>query len=664
MGKKGFFLFGILAFSMISQNTYANWYGLSSNQSTEPTIEVLSADSEKTIIQVDVNGFEYQAVQVNGQSMTQVQIPGASLHLKKGLPELPQISRNILIPWGSQAKLAVLDIQTAKMNLGPIAPSKGSLTRNINPEMVPFSFAALYQSSQKFPEQVIQLNSSFIMRDTQGVGFTLNPVRYDFGTQQIEVIKSIRFEIRHKAAMQVRFFNAPQKIDEGFQSLYETHFLNYKKLKTFGLREVQHPMIDTGKILIISHKNFLEGMKPFVKWKLERGFEVKMVSLDEVGIGWSALKGYIQKEYDVNKMSYVILVGDAEFVPFHPGRSGNASGNEADPLYTLVAGNDNYPDIFISRISVKNETDLANVVGRSINYEKNPELADWYSKGTGIASDEGSWSGLKDWQRADLLREMMLKWHYMAVDQHYDPKLSKSKLIQDLNDGRGYVNYIGHGSQTSWGSSGFSNYDIDRLTNGQKMPFIVSVACVNGDFNYSGGDSFAERWLKAGTPEQPKGAVAIFASSTNQAWVEPTIGQKTITELLTQDKMYTIGSLFFHGSVSVLESNMGEAAQTFETWHIFGDASLQVRSMKPTEISVKFNREDNPEGSDEIVMQVDDDRISGAVFMGEQQIGRGYVECCGELKIKLNQKIASGSELRVVLTGFNKIPTEKVINKP
>lgn len=657
MEKRGFFLLALLwAFA---NSAHADWYSFNGRGEQAASLNVIEATEHSTVIEMKLSGFNYDEVKVNDQSLLKISIPQAQQISTAGAPDLPQISKNIILPWNSRPQLKVISVDSETLHLGPLAPSKGSFTRNINPMNVPFQFGNVYQSGLNFPQSQIKIGSVFTLRDVQGVGFTIYPVQYNAKTQNINVIKSIRFEVVNNVQGFVRMFQMPTKIDEGFNSLYENHFFNYQKLKTFGVRDVQHPVIDTGKLLIISHKNFFESMKPFVRWKLERGFDVKSVSLDEVGIGWNAIKNYIQKEYDINKISYVILVGDAEFIPFHPGKTGNASGNEADPIYALVAGNDTYPDLFISRMSVKNTADVENIISRTINYEKAPLDSDWYSKGTGIASDEGSWSGLKDWQRADLLRAMMLNWHYMGVDQHYDPSLVKSNLIRDLNEGRGYINYIGHGSQTSWGTSGFSNSDIERLTNSDRLPFIVSVACVNGDFNYSGGDSFAEKWLKAGTAANPKGAVAVFASSTNQAWIEPTVGQKTITELLTADKLNTVGSLFFHGAVSVLESNMAEAVQTFETWHIFGDATLQVRTIRPTAIGYKLSRnEESSEAADEVSISVDDDRVSGAVFLGEQQIGRGYVECCGKLTIKLNQEVQKGTDLRLVLSGFNKIPTE------
>ena len=57
------------------------------------------------------------------------------------------------------------------------------------------------------------------------------------------------------------------------------------------------------------------------------------------------------------------------------------------------------------------------------------------------------------------------------------------QMVSDaVNDGRSVINYIGHGSKTSWVSSRFNTGDIENLENGRMLPYIWSVACVNGDF--------------------------------------------------------------------------------------------------------------------------------------------------------------------------------------
>jgi len=41
-----------------------------------------------------------------------------------------------------------------------------------------------------------------------------------------------------------------------------------------------------------------------------------------------------------------------------------------------------------------------------------------------------------------------------------------------LNDGRSMINYCGHGSTTSWGTTGFSNTQVNALANENMLPSL------------------------------------------------------------------------------------------------------------------------------------------------------------------------------------------------
>ena len=103
------------------------------------------------------------------------------------------------------------------------------------------------------------------------------------------------------------------------------------------------------------------------------------------------------------------------------------------------------------------------------------------------------------------------------------PHATKIMITNALNDGRSVLNYIGHGSGTSWGTTGYDVSDIYALNNGYKNPFIIDVACLNGDFTLS--ECMEEAWIRAGDTANPKGAIGVYGSSTNASWVPPCVMQ-------------------------------------------------------------------------------------------------------------------------------------------
>ena len=114
------------------------------------------------------------------------------------------------------------------------------------------------------------------------------------------------------------------------------------------------------------------------------------------------------------------------------------------------------------------------------------------------------------------------------------------------------MNYCGHGSQTSWGSTGFSNTHVNALTNDGLLPFITSVACNNGTF--TGGTCFAEAWLRAQHNGQPTGAIATYMSYISQSWAPPMYAEDEAVDLLIADEKRTIGGLWFNGSCEMIDA--------------------------------------------------------------------------------------------------------------
>jgi hypothetical protein len=657
-----FSLVAVAAFALASVPAYAKWVSTTREMPQGVSMQVLKSDAKSTLVRFHVAGVDASSRMIDGREYSDISIPGSYNTDSAGQPSLPKITQSFMIPASASATLRVLEMRTVEEALGEPTPSKGALLRTVNPSEVAYSFAPTYDNGGRFPSTEVSLGNPFIMRDVHGMTVTFYPVVYDAATKLSKIVTDMTVEIQHVARERAfRLTNAMDGIDRDFMRLYGDRLPNFRQLMLQGnsMRAGQLTAENT-KMLIITHDSFEDAMQPFVDWKTEMGFTVKMVNLNDIGTTYQKIKDFIKQEYDSEKMAYVILVGDAEQIPFHPGKSGNAISNEADPLYALTAGDDYYPDLFISRFSAKTVTQLETQITKSINYEKTPdENGDWYGKATGIASDEGSPT---DGERAEILREKLLKFGYTEVDKLYDPGVTASDVAEVVNEGRSLINYIGHGSKTSWGTSYFANSNIDKLTNENKNPFIISVACVNGDFAGS-GESFAERWLNAGTADAPKGAVAVFASSTNQAWVEPTVGQGSMVDLIVGKKMRTVGGISFNGEIAMLDSGMSYVKQTYETWHMFGDASLELRTAVPVAIQ---ETETDPTDTGEwnrgaMTIRVGAEGLRAGLVQNGQLIAAGVSDSNGVIRLEVSDSQRSGEAL-LTITGGNMIPSRRVVN--
>ena len=579
-------------------------------------IEVEQPSWSQTLLTFTLRDYELQTKEIEGSPYTEIVMGLASKTSDLGYPELPRVPLAVAVPCEaldhevSKGKFSRSQIsyrvekQTMRIKAPPPVASKGSLERQVNPQDVPWTFGDIYRRDHGdqgfhgtpwvrqtnprpsiYPFTSWSVSKPYVLRAVCGVNLTVYPFQYDFSTQELVIVKGLHVTIDTGGLEdQSRFLRAQKTPQSGdFLEIYRNHFLNFPALENRLHLATPAVMGDRGSLLIVTREMFLGHLEAWRRAKHQLGIQTEVVLLEEIGDQWQDVKRRIQSSYANDPhLAAVLLVGDAELVPFHPGTMGNAGGKPADPMYGLLDGQDSYPEVIVGRISVKTGDELATVLHKTLAYEFEPDPEGaWYGRATGIASREGEPT---DARRADLLRERLLQSTYGSVDRFYEPWAREQDLIQAFNEGRGFVNYTGHGSFKSWATGGFSRDSIDRLQNKNRLPVIVSVACVNGRFDYRFGDSFAERWLKAGSKENPTGAVAIFASSTNQAWVPPTIGQKKIVDLVARGKTRSVGFLFANGSIAVLNDGSPEAEQTFQTWHIFGDPTLQMRVKMPQSI--------------------------------------------------------------------------------
>ncbi len=649
------FVFFTLSFGQ----AYSKWQNLFEDQ--EPfgddhfRVEVLSSNSNVTEVVFKLRGFEEEEKIINGQVFKEITVPGLSLTDLKGYPELPRWNGNVLVPGGSE-QVEIVDVQVDYVTYDSfeVVPSKGTIMRNQIPSLVPYTFSFFYSiSNDVFPQSWVSLAESFIFRKTSGVNLSIRPFRFDIQNGQLLVARTIQFKVLSQNRSNYLDLKAIYK-DSSFRDLYKKTYINIQNLTNTERIQPEHIVPDYQNLLIVTHDDFIsEALFDFIDWKQQRGIDVQAYTISEIGGGWKDIEALVKLKYENEKISTLILIGDSNFVPFRPGLHGNVKGVEGDPLYGAIVGNDVYPEVVVSRLSVQTVKQLETVVDKIITYEKNPEIdGQWYSKATGIASAEPYWGGeVKDYDRAELLRKTLEGWHYTYVDKIYDPSATNIQVSQALNEGRGFVNYIGHGEEESWLTSDFRNSDISRLKNGYRTPFIVSVACLNGQFHQR--DSFAEQWLAAGSQDDVKGAVAVFASSTNQSWIPPTIGQKEIVNLLASEQMNTIGMLFAHGAIAVLEDKSDSAEQTFESWIIFGDATMMVRTQAPKSIVFAFSAAPVYDSSFEAF--VGEPGITLAVRQNGRLKARGQSNKQGIIRLEHLSEFERG-EVELTLTGFNKIP--------
>ena len=558
------FLFVIL-FAVAVNAQWLNNGGIKTN--------ILSVTPQSTKVEYVLTNYDELKIDVNGTECVYYQIPGSIFLMEKGLPQLPTDRRSIIIPDLAATTFTILDADYETIESLTIMPSKGHFTRNIDPDSVPFEFDEFYQTNNWYPSENILLDVPYIVRDLRGQTIQFNPMQYNPAEGKLRICRRIVVEVLNDPngeAVNPFIRNNPlETVNKEFDGVYKSLFINY------GMGEYDYtPLEETGRLLIIYPTVFASNITPFYNWKVERGLTTLLAEYPtQTGTGAAAIKTYIQNLYNSPEgLTFIILIGESNQLPT---LYGVYEGAPSDPCFVKLAGNDAYPDAFISRISPTSAANLDYVLWKLIKYEKYPDTgpdAAWYLKGTGVASNEGS---PPDWQRANWLRDMLINdMYFTQVDQIYDPGATSSQVTTALNDGRSVLNYIGHGSGTSWGTTGYNNTQIHQLSNGYKNPFIIDVACMNGDFTMN--ECMEEAWIRAGDTNNPKGAIAAYGASTNASWVPPCDMQNHSMVLLTTRQKQTVGGVCFNGLMHAMDlwgGSTGEGLMLMEQYNIMGDCT-------------------------------------------------------------------------------------------
>ena len=576
------------------------WNPISSNSPTKAQATLISSDNNKTTFEVELGGFYSFAVNTPRGEANVIALPGSPTTFDAGQPELPSYAVPVIIDDMSETDYRITTSDYQDFHNIDVAPFKGHFSRSVNPDDVPYTYGQEYERDEFFPQYQASISEPYIIRDFRGQNIIVYPFAYNPIEKTLRVYHKITIEVYKTSKPgqnQLRRRSNTIRLDSELNELYKKHFINYQSTITRYT-----PIDEEGDMLIICHEGFLSAMTPFVNWKRTIGRPTTIVSTNTTGTTDSAIKNYIQTQYNTNpNLTYILLVGDVAQIPGHYVSAGTYSGY-SDNWYGQVVGNDYYNDIFVGRFSAENTTHVSTQVNKTIHYERDlDQTATWLSIAQGVSKNEGVGQGHYgegDYQHIDNIKDDLLAYTYTQFHRDYQNvsgvTSSAAIISQHINSGVGNINYCNHGSETSWGVFNYSNSHVNALTNDNKLPFICSVACLNGKYDYS-IPCFAETWMRAtnNSTSAPTGAVATLMSYISQPWLPPMYGQDEITDILVESYANNIkrtyGGISINGIMTILDiygTSNSSAIGTYNTWNLFGDPSLTVRTKTPEVMTI------------------------------------------------------------------------------
>lgn len=628
-----------------------------------PTTKLISSSEESIVVQFDLNGFSTAKVMTPEGEQFIVNVPKMASVLEAGAPDLPMFPVPAIIGDRAEMTVSVIDAQYTDYANMNIAPSKGNLSRQVNPADVPFTYGAMYQENAFWPATQAYLEAPYILRDFRGQNIMVRPFAYNPVTHTLRVYTHMTIEMtkvsNNGENQKTTRRSNTIKVDPEQKAQYSHRFINFGESTAKYIFDE-----DFGELLIICADAYMSNLQPLVEWKNMSGRPTTLVSLSTAGgNNAESIKTYVSNFYNDpdHNLEFLLLVG--EYNELTPKNLGYGSGGTcmSDIWFGKLEGTDDYPEVLVGRFSVSNAADADLQVNKTIYYERDVVAgAAWGAQGLGIGHSDGPGHYNEcDYEHIDFIRDTLLHYTYSQVTDIHGGSAgnaNQSNISAAINQGISILNYCNHGSPTTWGVANYSTSNVAALTNNGMLPVVWSVACQNGQFDT--GTCFGESWLRANQNGNMTGAVAGMFSYVSQPWQPPMYGQDEMNDILTEWRHtdifnHTIGGVSINGSMYVLDMAPGDAYQTFNTWLLFGDPSALFRTDVPATMNVSANPAVLMLGMSTLTINADVNYAIATLSLNGEIIASGKV-LNGQCTLEFDPLNNVGTADLIVL-GYNKV---------
>jgi hypothetical protein len=415
-----------------------------------------------------------------------------------GYPQLPQLTVDFNVPVGAsnfQVATSNKVIQNTTINRR-FLPTQDDYEEEPN-----FQINSSYYSSNGSTYNFLsQVSEPYLVFGAQGISFSIFPFTYNPQLNKLTVLKQATFTITYTTStLKSTQADYSSPIKDSYLSEF---FENYSYLKSGS--------DFSGRYLMITDPDYEDALTYFANYKRNIGYDVTVVNTTTTGTTSGDIKNYIQTQYNnsATRPDFILLVGDHSDIP---ASGGNSSGDDKDdPItdlnYAKLAGDDYFADVFLGRFSVTRNSELQNIINKTIYMEMNIHLFDKKAKFLAGEEDNG-WMENQFENGHDKVVKKTFEPEGFDCEKLYQP--STTDAVDALSDNPLFYIYSGHGKFTYMDGGSFSIYssDVSSATN-TVYPMVFSFACKTGNFAYS-STNIGESWLR----EEDGGSIAYFGSS-------------------------------------------------------------------------------------------------------------------------------------------------------
>ena len=586
-------------------------------------------------------------------------------------PQLPYISKDIIIPKGIKFKSVSSTYQIAWEEHGVILDS--------NP--VPIPTDGSYDGSQipsvrynkgVFPSTNCRYAGVSQCENFQILHMQFCPFIYDSSDLKLSFLGEIRFSIEFDGGVS----SIKREMTRTERNLMSQNLFNPDVISGFGTSWNVEYASEGSRLdyLIVTNESLKDSFIPLLDWKKDKGLFAKIVTVEEIDSCYQGndlpykIKLYLHDLYERFGLQYVLLGGDDTIVPVR-GCYGEVSANDSEHIdyeiptdlyYSCFNGNfswrvnnnhlyglpdaniDLMPQIYISRLPVRNHQEVTAATSKIISYEKKPlfhnKMLLTGVKLFGYCDDTKTFSD-SDAKLCNMRAKSIDPYWQGSIDMfcdtytdfpgYWDYDVTATNLQDRLETGYDFVSVLTHGAVTHWKMEFKSNYSYSFAETLYNLghTIITTSACWTNAFDSNAGWQAHDPCLGESFIRNENSGVVAYIGSSRYGWEYISSDGELGPSLEYESRLYksllnnkikdkSLGSLVANAKYSLASRCKSNGAFRWLQFAInpMGDPEMQLYTTRPEEIT-GFNFQRNG-GKIQLFSDIDSCRISIRTISG------------------------------------------------
>lgn len=409
---------------------------------------------------------------------------------------------------------------------------------------------------------------------------------------------------------------------------------SYALARLSGINRVQPITRDIGSnlrattnradYLLVYHANFKAAAQQLAAHRRAGGLAVAEIEVQDIYDEFSngrmspaAIQSFVRQAYETWQSpspTYLLLLGDGHFdyrmntglanfpnfiPPYFACVDPWLCEVATDNAYVAVSGDDTFPDLAGGRLPANTPGEASRMVNKIISYETAPPAGPWRSGLVFVSDNFRDANGAPDLAgNFELMNEAVITHippQYTIRRVYYDPypaddtgeafryrtpENTTTAIINEVNAGALFLNYIGHASNTTWAHEAIlrarepgqadGRNDVTRMSNGGKLPITLDMACLSGNFSdpqFSGIEAKMLDWSAGGTVAG-WGATGFGVATGHDRL------HRGFYDGVFQSDLHTLGLATIAGKQKVWLSGISQ--DLLSTFGLLGDPALEI----------------------------------------------------------------------------------------